>query len=198
MIFTYSITGYTPIIATILGVVMGLASSEVSNWRRDRRSKKRKINSTRTLISLENERNIELLKEFWYKLNKNEENEVEIDELKINLAHRLIKMPMPSWNDIMWRKQASLLAITFRDKEIIAISSFNNCLDVLKSIISKLIDLDTKDREYNITYAASGVKLSSIPRSNRFNEEAPSLWDEFEEISLKLIEKGNPLLERKN
>jgi len=95
-------------------------------------------------------------------------------------------------------KQASLLAITFRDKEIIAISSFNNCLDVLKSIISKLIDLDTKDREHNITYAASGVKLSSIPRSNRFNEDAPSLWDEFEEISLKLIEKGNPLLERKN
>lgn len=177
---------------------MGLASSEVSNWRRDRRTKKRKINSTRTLISLENKRNIELLKEFWYKLNKIEENEVENDELKINLAHRLIKMPMPSWNDIMWRKQASLLAITFRDKEIIAISSFNNCLEVLKSIISKLIDLDTKDREYNSTYAASGVQLSTIPRSNRFHEEAPGLWDQFEEISLKLIENGNPLQKKKN
>jgi hypothetical protein len=176
---------------------MGLASSEISNLRRDRRTKKRKINSTRTLISLENERNLELLKDFWFKLNKTEENDVEKDELKINLTHRLIKMPMPSWNDIMWRKQASLLAITFTDKEIIAISSFNNCLEVLKSIYSKLIDLDTKDRDFNSTYASSGVKLSIIPRSNRFQEEAPSLWDEFEEITLKLIENGNPLNDRK-
>jgi hypothetical protein len=190
--FTIDITLSTPIIATILGVVMGLGSSEVSNWRRDRRTKKRKINSTRTLISLENERNIELLKEFWYKLNGTEE--VDDDESKIKLAHRLIKMPMPSWNDIMWRKQASLLAITFEDKEIIAISSFNNCLEILRSIYTKLIDLDTKDREYNSTYAASGAKLSSIPRSNRFHEEAPGLWDEFEEITSKLIAKGNPLI----
>lgn len=176
---------------------MGLASSEISNLRRDRRSKNRKINSTRTLISLENERNLELLKDFWYKLNKTEEDEVEGDELKITLAHRLIKMPVPSWNDLMWKKQASFLPITFIDREIIAISSFNNCLELLKSIYSKLIDLDTKDREYNSTYASSGVKLSKLPRSNRFHEEAPVLWDEFEEISLDLIEKGNPLAQNK-
>lgn len=172
---------------------MGLGSSEISNWRRDRRTKKRKINSTRTLIFLENERNMELLKDFWYKLNKEEETEAIGDKYKIVLAHRLIKMPMPSWNEVMWRNQASLLAITFTDKEIIAISSFNNCLEHLKSIYSKLIDLDTKDREYNSTYASSGAKISSLPRSNRFKEEAPGLWDEFEELTLNLLVKGNPL-----
>jgi hypothetical protein len=197
LIFTLNVTGYIPIISTILGVVMGLASSEISNRRRDRRKKNRKINSTRTLISLENDRNIELLKDFWYKLNKEEGTEGIGDEYKINLAHRLIKMPMPSWNEVMWRNQASLLAITFSDKEIIAISSFNNCLELLKSIYSKLIDLDTKDREYNSTYASSGAKLSSLPSSNRFKEEAPGLWDEFEEISLNLLEKGNPLKRNK-
>lgn len=173
--------------------MMGLASSEISNLRRDRRSKRRKINSTRTLISLENERNMELLKDFWFKLNRTEEDDPDDTELNIILAHRLIKMPMPSWNDLMWRKQASFLPITFSDKEIISISSFNNCLELLKSIYSKLIDLDTKDREYNSTYASSGVKLSSLPRSNRFHEEAPGLWDEFEEITIKLIKNGNPL-----
>jgi len=193
LIFTLNITGYIPIISTILGVIMGLASSEVSNLRRDRRSKRRKINSTRTLISLENERNLELLKDFWFKINKVGEDGTSDAESKIILSHRLIKMPMPSWNDLMWRKQASFLPITFSDKEIIAISSFNNCLEFLKSIYSKLIDLDTKDREYNSTYASSGVKLSALPRSNRFHEEAPGLWDEFEEITIKLIEKGNPL-----
>ena len=197
LIFTLNVTGYIPIISTILGVVMGLASSEISNRRRDRRKKNRKINSTRTLISLENDRNIELLKDFWYKLNKEEGTEGIGDEYKINLAHRLIKMPMPSWNEVMWRNQASLLAITFSDKEIIAISSFNNCLELLKSIYSKLIDLDTKDREYNSTYASSGAQLSSLPSSNRFKEEAPGLWDEFEEISLNLLEKGNPLKRNK-
>ena len=182
-----------PILATCLGVVMGLGSSELSNWRRDRKSKRRKINSTRTLISLENERNLELLKDFWYKLNK-----TDIDESKLDLAHRLIKMPMPSWNETMWEKQASLLAITFSDKEIIAVSSFNNCLEILRSIYSKLVDLDAKDREYNSTYASSGAKLSSIPRSNRFHEEAPSMWDEFEKIAVNLIENGNPLNKNKN
>ncbi|MEN6330160.1 MAG: hypothetical protein ABFC91_07705 [Methanobacteriaceae archaeon] len=140
---------------------------------------------------------MELLKDFWYKLNKDEEYELDKKEFKINMAHKLIKMPMPSWNEIMWRNQASLLAITFNDKEIIAISSFNNCLEVLRSIYSKLIDLDTKDREYNSTYGSSGVELSSLPRSTRFHEEAPGLWDEFEAITLKLIEKGNPLGEIK-
>lgn len=178
--------------ATCLGVIMGLASSELSNWRKDRKSKRRKINSTRTLISIENERNLELLKDFWYKLNK-----TDLDESKIDLAHRLIKMPMPSWNETMWEKQASLLAITFSNKEIIAVSAFNNCLDILRSIYLKLVDLDTKDREYNSTYAASGANLSPIPRSNRFKEEAPGLWDEFEEIAVNLIEKGNPLNKNK-
>jgi hypothetical protein len=197
LIFILNITGYIPLISTIIGVVMGLATSEISNLRRDRRKKNRKINSTRTLISLENDRNIELLKDFWYKLNKEEEIEALGDEYKIFLTHRLIKMPMPSCNEVMWRNQASLLAITFTDKEIIAISSFNHCLEHLKSIYSKLIDLDTKDREYNSTYASSGAKISSLPRSNRFNEEAPVLWDEFEEITLNLLEKGNPLTRNK-
>jgi hypothetical protein len=84
LIFTLNITGYIPIISTILGVIMGLASSEISNLRRDRRSKRRKINSTRTLISLENERNMELLKDFWFKLNKTEEDETDDGELKDN------------------------------------------------------------------------------------------------------------------
>jgi hypothetical protein len=198
LIFILNITGYIPLISTILGVVMGLATSEISNLRRDRRKKNRKINSTRTLISLENDRNIELLKDFWYKLNKEEETEAIGDELKIFLAHRLIKMPMPSWNEVMWRNQASLLAITFSDKEIISISSFNNCLEILKSIYTKMIDLDTKDREFNSTYASSGAKLSSLPRSNRFKEEAPVMWDEFEEITLNLLENGNPLTRDKN
>ncbi len=193
LIFIFNITGYIPIISTILGVVMGLASSEISNLRRDRRSKRRKINSTRTLISLENERNIELLKEFWYKLNNDVSSDYVEDDGKIILSHRLIKMPMPSWNEIMWRNQASLLAITFTEKEIISISSFNNCLKLLKSIYSKLVDLDSKDREYNSTYASSGVNLSSIPTSNRFKEEAPGLWDEFETITLNILENGNPL-----
>jgi hypothetical protein len=198
LIFILNITGYIPLISTILGVVMGLATSEISNLRRDRRKKNRKINSTRTLISLENDRNIELLKDFWYKLNKEEETEAIGAELKIFLAHRLIKMPMPSWNEVMWRNQASLLAITFSDMEIISISSFNNCLEILKSIYSKMIDLDTKDREFNSTYASSGAKLSSLPNSNRFKEEAPGMWDEFEEITLKLLENGNPLTRDKN
>jgi hypothetical protein len=182
--------------ATILGVIMGLASSEFSYWRRDKTAKKRKINSTRTLISLENERNMELLKEFWYKLNGSDEDPEETDKLKISYAHKLIKMPLPHWNTVMWTKQASLLAIAFKDKEIIEVSSFNNCFQKLKSIYTKLIDLDAKDREYNSSYAGSGVDMSNLPRSDRFREEAPCLWDEFEEITVYLIKKGNPLKDK--
>ena len=102
-------------------------------------------------------------------------------------------MPLPSWNQVMWSKQAPLLAISFTDKEIIEISSFYNCLQKLKSIYTKLLDLDAKDREYNSTYAGNGVDFSSIPRSERFHEEAPGLWDEFEDITVGLIEEGTPL-----
>ena len=189
---------YTPIITTVLGVVMGLGSRELSDWHKAKKSKRRKINSTRTLILLENERNLELLKEFWYKLNKSDENEEDTVESKIDIAHRLIKMPMPCLDNFMWRKHASLLTITFKDKEIVNISSFNHCLESLKSIYSKLVDLDAKDREFNSAYASGGVELSSINRSTRFKEEAPGLWDEFEEITLGLIRKGNPMNKKKS
>lgn len=189
---------YTPVITTILGVVMGLGSRELSDWHKAKKSKRRKINSTRTLILLENERNLESLKEFWYKLNKSDENKEEINESKIDASHRLIKMPMPCLDNFVWRKHASLLTITFKDKEIVAISTFYNCLESLQSIYSKLVYLDAKDREFNSTYASSGADLSSIPRSNRFKEEAPYLWDEFEEITLGLIKKGNPLDKKKS
>jgi hypothetical protein len=184
--------------ATTLGVILGLASSEFSNWRRDNKKKNRKKNSTRTLISLENDRNLELLKEFWYKLNTGENEEDADDEVKIENAHRLIKMPIPAWNNVMWTKQAEFLAITFTDREIINVSAYNNCYQVLKSIYTKLIDLDTKDREYNSTYAGSGVDLGVIPRSERFREEAPGLWDEFEKVTMHLISCRNPLNEGKN
>ena len=198
LIFTFEIMSYTPIITTIVGVVMGLGSRELSDWRKAKKARKRKINSTRTLILLENERNLESLKEFWYKLNKSDENEENINESKMDIAHRLIKMPMPCLDDFMWRKHASLLTITFKDKEIVAVSTFNNCLESLKSIYSKLVDLDTKDREFNSSYASSGVELSSLPRSKRFKEEAPGLLDEFEEITLGLLKNGNPLDKKKN
>lgn len=196
MVFTFEIMNYTPIITTVLGVAMGLGSRELSDWHKAKKSKRRKINSTRTLILLENEKNLESLKEFWYKLNKSDESE-EVNESKIDMAHRLIKMPMPCLDNFMWRKHASLLTITFKDKEIVAVSSFNNCLESLGSIYSKLVDLDAKDREFNSAYASSGAELSSLPRSNRFKEEAPSLWDEFEEITLGLIKNGNPLDKKK-
>ena len=189
---------YTPVITTVLGVVMGLGSRELSDWHKAKKAKRRKINSTRTLILLENERNLELLKEFWYKLNKSDENEEDAVESKIDIAHRLIKMPMPCLDNFMWRKHASLLTITFKDKEIVNISSFNHCLESLKSIYSKLVDLDAKDREFNSAYASGGVELSSINRSTRFKEEAPGLWDEFEEITLGLIRKGNPMNKKKS
>ena len=198
LIFTFEIMNYTPVLTTVLGVVMGLGSRELSDWHKAKKSKRRKINSTRTLILLENERNLESLKEFWYKLNKSDESEDDIDESRIDIAHRLIKMPMPCLDDFMWRKHASLLTITFKDKEIVAVSTFNNCLESLKSIYSKLVDLDAKDREFNSTYASSGVELSSLPHSNRFKEEAPGLLDEFEEITLGLLKNGNPLDKKKN
>lgn len=189
---------YTPILTTVIGVVMGLGSRELSDWRKAKKARRRKINSTRTLILLENERNLELLKEFWYKLNKSHENEEDINESKIDTAHRLIKMPMPCLDSFMWRKHASLLTITFKNKEIVAISSFNHSLESLKSIYSKLVDLDAKDREFNSAYASSGVELSSINRSKRFREEASGLLDEFEEITLGLIKNGNPLDKKKS
>jgi hypothetical protein len=49
----------------------------------------------------------------------------------------------------MWSKQAYLLAITFTDKEIIEISSYNNYFEVLNAIYTKLLDLDINNREYD-------------------------------------------------
>jgi hypothetical protein len=183
--------GIIPIIAAIVAAILGFLVSELGNWYRNKKAREEKTQSVRTLISLEIEKNIELITKFRNYLDKT--NETLYDADKITLSRLLIKRPMPSLDTIMWKKQGSFLPIAFTEEEIISISKLNNYLEALKSIHAQLTYFDAEDRKFNSSDAASGRDIAPPPKGELIEKESPTLWDDFQKITKNIIENGNPL-----
>lgn len=183
--------GIIPIIAAVTSAILGFIVSELGNLYRNKQTKEQKIKSTRTLISLEIEKNIGLVNKFWNCLNKS--NTASNDEEKIKFSHLLIKRPILPLDITMWKKQGSFLPVAFSEEEIISISKLNNSLESLKAIHAQLTYFDAEDRKFNSSYAASGRDVVPPPKGMLIKKEAPMLWDEFQKITLDVINNGNPL-----
>lgn len=185
-------------IGTIVGgTILGFTLSEYSA----KRSKKEEIKSVRTLISLEITQNLKSLQELLDKINEERDDlenkgDIDLENIKLKLATKLIEIPPINWKHSMWENQRSLLAISLTEEEIKKVYNIYTSFDDLTSIYSKLLNFIDEDKEYNKTIPTGKfIPISEgIPiLSNIFGMHAPAFWTDFEKISLQLLEKGNPL-----
>lgn len=196
----------------IIGLFIGFILTETGNWIHEKSKEKKQSKSVRTIISLEIEQNLSLLKDFWSKLKpivqekqkNNIDNELEEAERKKLIAsefsNKFIEMPKLNWNHKFVDSQLSFMSLAFNKDEINKIMNFHSKLDAIAEIQKKLSFIKNKADEKGYTRASQiksadivGPLVASYTSNSTFIKKAPELWGECERIVLEVLDKGNPL-----
>jgi hypothetical protein len=186
------------ILGTIIGTVLGFLLSEWSTKRREDRSEKRQAQSTRAILSLEIDSNLNLLRTFWARVNQLENFGQEPEERKRKLAQNFIELPLPAWNREVLESQIPFLPAAAREEEIVRVFQFYDHLRRLEAIRNDLI-LAMEVQRDELRAATKGSVGHGIGRvfaylpPRPFDEKSPACWDECESLVAQLLAKGNPL-----
>lgn len=154
---------------TICGTILGYMLSEVSSWMRDRRYRKRQARAVRTLISLEVDYNLELLRELRLRVNNIAVERIASYSRPELVAKALTKLtrisPPPLWTADLWKSHTHLVSTALHENEILAVYNVHHQISVLSAI------LDRASQE----------------------EVDPLQAHRFEELLNNLLTTGNPL-----
>jgi hypothetical protein len=184
------------IIGTIIGAILGFRLSERATRQREERTEKRQAGAIRTLLRLEIDQNLALLRDFWSEVNQVDESEEDPDLARLRLARRMVGLPVPHWCHTMWKSQTPLLVVALSEEEIKQVHNLHIGLDAIAAIHSKLSALESEQRE---ELRAARNETGMVPMSKAmglsqsFNRNAPGLWMECERIVREVLDKGNPL-----
>jgi hypothetical protein len=176
----------------IWGVILGFSLNAIATWLQEIRAEKRQARAVRTLLSLEIDQNLEILRDFWNKMKGVDDSGQSTSKDYLRLALRLIELPLPNWSHKAWESQMSLLVRALKDQEIKQVHNFHTQLDAISGIRSTLLALNVGNRE-----EASPALLLQSGLANWFTKafepKASQLGEECEQIVRALLDKGNPL-----
>jgi len=184
-------------IVGLVGIVLGFALSELATrWREDR-TQKRQARACRTLLSLETDQNLALLREWWSEVTDIDSSlPQDPHHHYLVLASRLIELPLPSWSHKMWESQSQFLAIALNHEEIRQLSEIHGGIDTIEAIHSALTAAYTQEQEaLRSVRSNTGSAILPFGLPLRFTAAAPQLWTECERAVSELLARGNPLAE---
>lgn len=201
--FTALITAIATLAAAFIAFLL--------NERKNQKNKNEQIKSVKTLISIEIDKNLEMLSELWENINPDENsNKVYLfesgyksgilsvydnNEKKVIIADRLIKSRLPIWMNDAWKSQYYFLPIAFNEGDIKIINDFYNGLYTINSIYDSILAIrkkeDNEDQSIIENGHVDGVDSSTY--NSLFYYEARFDGDKFEKIVRKLLKNGNPL-----
>jgi len=177
----------------LIGTILGFALNELATRLRENRTERKEARAVRTLLSLEIDQNIALLKEWWGEVTEADSPEEDPDHYRRVVANRLIELPLPSWSHKMWESQTLLLPVALKREEIMQVYDIHSGLDRLAAIRSALVAAQREQQEDWRSARGESGGASLLGLSLRFYHIAPQLWPECERIVNELLAKGNPL-----
>jgi len=89
------------VIGTMIGTILGFVLSEWAARQREKSTEKRQTRTVRTMLSLEIDQNLNLLRDFWSKVRQVDESEQDPNLARSRLARRMIELPLPHWSHKM-------------------------------------------------------------------------------------------------
>jgi len=181
----------------IVGTIIGFALSEIATAIRERRSEKRQAKSVRTLLKLEMTLNLQRLQGFWAKVSLLPETRGDFDDQKRALGRQLIDEPLPEFEREAFESQLSHLAGVLREQEVVQVLRFYDRLRRVESVRAELtVSLSEQREEIRVATkggAAGGMgRMLAYSPPTPFNEKAPRLWDEVEQLVSQIQSEGNP------
>jgi hypothetical protein len=177
-------SGY--IIGFISAIIVALLVYTLNVRSTEKEKKEQKI-AVHKLIKLEIDYNLKLIKDFFNEIN---EKSKEDNEEK---RYILENIPIPPLNNGMYNKFALFLPNSVTEFE--KLYEFYRNLDDLKFKYNKMILILTRDN--SIVLHSFSPEVPDQVRPGRMPESDEillnELWNEFEEIIDKLLDKGNPI-----
>jgi uncharacterized protein YneF (UPF0154 family) len=188
------------VVATILGTLVGTVlgyflTRKATKDERDQNDK-RQAESTRAIVSLEIERNLDSLRESWTQVNQSVDQSNDTQNRKLELVRRLIELPVSTWKRDALNSQLSILAMALDSREVRQVFQFYDDLAKLETYRSKLI---AKDEEQQRAQGVYGENPNIVSYANaddmrlNFIGIASESWGNYELIVTDILDKGNPL-----
>ena len=174
-------------VGTIIGTILGFFLSEWSTKRREDRNEKKQAQSVRTLVSLEIDRNLNLLRDYWPQVEQAADPNDGAEGRKVKFARRFVELAFPEWKREILDSQLSLLATALHEQEVVQVFQFYDRISKVEALRNGLVLAAQEDKEDQ----RSPVRNSyGLPMA--FSKRALMYWDECEDIVAQLLGKGNP------
>lgn len=182
------------IIGTVVGTMLGFTLNEVAVWRRERSEKKEQAKKVRLMVTLEIDRNLDLLQEFWEVVNQEDLTKKSETQAYIQLAEQFAVSPLPHWSHAIWQSEIPMLPLALNEKEVRAVHRLYTNFDMIESIHSSLsvLELDRQE-ERRATKGKESIGLRSFV-TPKFYKLAPEIWLQCEKVINEIIQQGNPLV----
>lgn len=195
------------VVGIVIGTILGFVLNEIARWWREKRAEKKQIRAVRTMLSLEIDQNLALLRDFWSKTKDVDLPEDKPDRHNLILVRRLSESPLPLWSHKMWESQMPLLATALSEEEIKQVHRHHNKLDAITAIRTQLSTLKEERHQYSMLQHEKSKSTEPLTRGmeqvrshfskrkleKEFCEKASLLWEGCEQIVGDLKHLGNPL-----
>ena len=183
---------------TIIGGVFGFVLSEISTRRRELREEKQRALSVRTIVSLEIDRNLESLREFWQRVKPGGEESADAQRSPREAGREFVNATLPPFSREALNSQLPLLALALRPEQIAPVFRFYDSLNTLQTIRRDLAeainDQNQEVAKFRASQSAPGTTpgLLYAPRTP-FDNKIAQVWPEVERLAEAALASGNPL-----
>lgn len=151
----------------------------------------RAISAALVMLKDEIDQNLAELTGFWEKIEQGDES---LEGSSLALAGRCVELGPPILICTVWEKQGSLLIGVLSNEQLKWVQSFYTKIVKITNICAKLQILFDEQQSYlkagqlpkGVVWGVSGPPIP-------FQKNAPALWDDVEQIILRLLEEGNLL-----
>lgn len=169
---------------------------EQRQWELENRERARKeqVGSIRTLIRLEVERNLELLRAFWAAASDIEAEEGESESgFHARMVDRLLSIPLPGWRHTMWMSQLPDLALALSEVEITRTDDLHENLKTISQKCMRLAELRSRYAAADRAAIRRNAPSQATFFKTQFQSDSYKLYMEIDTLVGQVLGDGNPI-----
>jgi hypothetical protein len=156
-------------------------------------TEKKSIAAALAMLVEEINQNLEAFMSFWKRVKQVGESS---RESPLVLASRFTDLGPPALISTVWEEQRPLLTKALSGEQLRRVQSFYNQLTKVTKIHFTLRNLRDEQKSLKTGSLPRGSFWGVVGVPRPFDKNAPALWEDLEQIALRLIEEGSPLEDR--
>lgn len=181
---------YETVIA-LSSAILGFVLSQSWEWYKRKRDEKENKEAAQSLIKLEIDRNIQLLKNYWKAVSNSKDNWYDKEEnfSFSRLGYAINDVPFPKFSNEGWLSQLNTIGKIYDKKELEEVwkkyEAFNQLYEVKEHLL--LLENESEIKRQEAQAQTGWASVGPLIKGIHFNQRAYSLAKIFKEITESLI-----------